>query len=562
MPRAPGPKKRLNDENEAEVNTMKRVWTGSHTVYPVILVLSAVLFPVQTLAETQLNISYDQTHQRIDGFGASDAWSIDPVIRKWELEGKQDDIEALADLLFSSKNGIGLSAWRFNIGAGSAEQGADSNIPDPLRRAQSLVPKAGAGIDQSKQRGQIRLLSEAYERGVTNLVAFVNSPPHWLSKNGLTHPGDGKEAGSSNLDMHRADEFSAYLVAVLEYLRGDSVDVPVNFISPVNEPTWHWQGQSQEGNRYNNEELKIIYKSLYSALKKAGLEHDVEIDAAEVPELRAALNDDYHTRFDGSIYTGGMNETSHGVYKSYIDDLLGDPEMRNILGNKLSVHSYWSSASSERLGKLRDLLAQNLADVSPQAKLWMSEFCILGDSGDLRPFAGPGFDVNDMELALHTARVIHRDMTRLNAAAWFWWLALTPYDYKDGLLKIDPSLEADTVRESKLMWTLGNFSRFIRPGFYRLEMPGVDDLTGVMASAYKDPENSRLVIVVINAGKANEVLQFNIDGLASHKKVGKFQTYVTNSTHNLAANEIAFESGQHVIPAKSTVTFVSAIEDE
>ena len=540
---------------------VKKMSTGSRSVYVTVLLLASVLIPAQALAETQLNVSFDQTHQRIDGFGASDAWSIDPVINKWELEDKQDRIEALADLLFSIDNGIGLSAWRFNIGAGSAEQGEDSAIPDPMRRAQSLIPKAGSEIDQSRQRGQIRLLQEAHERGVENLVAFVNSPPYWLTKNGLTHPGDGVQAGSSNLDMSRADEFSDFLVTVLEYLRSASVGVPVNFISPVNEPSWHWQGQTQEGNRYNNEELKTVYKSLYAALIKAGLEHDVEIDGAEVPELRAALNDDYHTRFDGSIFTGGMNETPHGVYKNYIDALLGDPEVREVLDNKLSVHSYWSSASSDRLGLLRDLLAQNLAAVSPQARLWMSEFCILGDSGDIRKFGGPGYDVNDMELALHTARVIHRDMTRLNAAAWFWWLAVTPYDYKDGLLKIDPSLEADTLRESKLMWTLGNFSRFIRPGFNRLEMPGVDDLTGIMASAYKDPENSRLVVVVINAGATNEPLQFNIDGLPSGMKLGEFQTYVTNSEYNLASRKIESEHGKHVIPAKSTVTFVAPIAD-
>jgi O-glycosyl hydrolase len=538
------------------------VLTGSKPVYLTVLLLAAVFIPAQALTQTQLNVSYDHTHQRIDGFGASDAWSIDPVINKWELEGKQDRIEALADQLFSIESGIGLSAWRFNIGAGSAEQGDHSAIPDPLRRAQLLIPKTGSEIDKSRQRGQIRLLQEAHERGVGNLVAFVNSPPHWLTKNGLTHPGDGKEAGSSNLDMSRVDDFSVFLVEVLEYLRGASVDVPVNFISPVNEPTWHWQDQTQESNRYNNEELKTVYKSLHAALVQAGLEHDVEIDAAEIPEYRAALNDEYHSRFDGSIYTGGMNETEHGVYKNYIDELLGDPEMRDMLGNKLSVHGYWSSASRDRLGKLRDLLAQNLADVSPQARLWMSEFCILGDPGDIRKFGGPGFDVSDMEPALHTARVIHRDLTRLNVSAWFWWLAVTPYDYKDGLLKISPTLEASTLTGSKLMWTLGNFSRFIRPGFYRVDMPGVDDLTAVMASAYKDPQDSSLVVVVINASTTDQALQFNIGGLPAGKRISQFETYTTNSEHNLAGKTIASESGQHVIPAKSTVTFVASIEDD
>jgi O-glycosyl hydrolase len=538
------------------------VLTGSKPVCLAVLLLIAVFIPARALTQTQLNVSYDHTHQRIDGFGASDAWSINPIINKWELEGKQDQIEALADRLFSIENGIGLSAWRFNIGAGSAGQGDDSAIPDSMRRAQSLIPKSGSEIDQSRQRGQIRLLREAFERGVRNLVAFVNSPPHWLTKNGLTHPGDGVQAGSSNLDMSRADEFSAFLVTVLQYLRGGSVGVPVNFISPVNEPGWRWQGQSQESNRYNNQELKTVYMSLYTALEKAGLEHKVEIDGAEVAELRAALNDDYHSRFNGSIFTAGMNQTTHGVYKNYIDTLIGDPKMREILGNKLSVHSYWSSASSDQLGLLRDLLAQNLVTVSPQARLWMSEFCILGDPGDIRKFRGTGFDVNDMGPALHTARVIHRDMTRLNVAAWFWWLAVTPYDYKDGLLQIDPSLEAETLRESKMMWTLGNFSRFIRPGYHRLELPGVDNLTGVMASAYKDPENSRLVVVVINAGATNEPLQFNISGLASNKKIGEYQTYLTNSEHNLAPNMTALESTHHVIPAKSIVTFVASITDK
>ncbi len=534
--------------------------TASKTVYLIISILVGVFLPARTLAGTELNISYDHTYQRIDGFGASDAWSIDPLINQWVLEGKQDRIEALADQLFSVDRGIGLSAWRFNIGAGSAGQGDDSGIPDPIRRAQLLMAKPGLQIDHSRQRGQIRLLQEAHERGVGNLVAFVNSPPHWLTRNGLTHPGDGTKTGSSNLDMSRADEFSAFLVAVLEYLRGGSVGVPVNYISPVNEPTWHWEGQTQEGNRYNNEELKTVYRSLYTALKKAGLEHNVEIDGAEVPELRAALNDDYHRRFDGSIYTGGMNETPHGVYRNYIDVLLGDPGLRDVLGNKLSVHSYWSDASSDRLGPLRDLLAQNMAAVSPQATLWMSEFCILGESGDVREFTGQGFDVNDMELALHVARVIHRDLTRLNAAAWFWWLAVTPYDYKDGLLKIDPALEADTLRESKLMWTLGNFSRYIRPGYYRLDLPGVDDLTGVMASAYKDPENSSLVVVVINAGSTDEQIEFNIDGLPAGKDVGEFKAYTTNAAHNLAGKLTAVVPGQLLVPAKSTVTFVATIE--
>jgi hypothetical protein len=55
-----------------------------------------------------------KTYQMIEHFGASDAWSADPVGKWWSEANKN----ILADFLFSMDNGIGLSAWRFNIGGG------------------------------------------------------------------------------------------------------------------------------------------------------------------------------------------------------------------------------------------------------------------------------------------------------------------------------------------------------------------------------------------------------------------------------------------------------------
>ncbi len=512
--------------------------------------------PSVTETSLPLRIAYDQTHQEIDGFGASDAWSIDPAIRHWMKENDQAAIEQLADRLFSVDHGIGLSAWRFNIGAGSAEQEIASRIPDPMRRAQLLIASPGSPIDTSKQLGQIRLLQEAHERGVTQYVAFANSPPYWATKNGLTHPGDGTEIGSTNLDPERLDDLAEFLVDVVVYLRSDSVGVPVNFLSPINEPTWDWQGESQEANRYNMSEMKAVYRKVAEALQKANLGDEVEVDGAEVVEYAAALSDAYKVEFDGTVFDGGMNKKNLGGYKNYIDELLGNPELRDVLHNKISVHAYWTEASADRLGRLRDLLRENLISVSPDAKLWMSEFCILGDAGDVRSFDGPGFEVDDLDYALHVARVIHRDLTRLDASAWFWWLALTPYDYKDGLLKIDPSLESATVQESKLMWTLGNFSRFIRPGYHRVELPDVDDLSGIMASAYKAPDDSRLVVIVINAGATTEKISLEVAGLPGARTVEKIDIYVTDAGHDLTLTTSVASTGSFTLPARSTTTFL------
>jgi O-glycosyl hydrolase len=83
--------------------------------------------PVHSQAPTPLTVRIDATkpHQTIANFAASDAWA-GQFVGNWPAAKK----EAIADLLFSQDKGIGLSMWRFNIGAGSAEQGEASGIKD------------------------------------------------------------------------------------------------------------------------------------------------------------------------------------------------------------------------------------------------------------------------------------------------------------------------------------------------------------------------------------------------------------------------------------------------
>ena len=122
---------------------------------------------------------------------------------------------------------------------------------------------------------------------------------------------------------------------------------------------------------------------------------------------------------------------------------------------------------------------------------WMSELCIMSNDEEIH--GGGGFDFS-MEVALYVARVIHYDLTVANARSWQWWRAAGG-DYKDGLLRMyvkgerlgrgKGRVEANDVRDSKLLWTLGNFSRFVRPGAVRLEVKGDMSADGLMLSAYR-----------------------------------------------------------------------------
>ena len=106
-----------------------------------------LLCPLSMVAQTTIHIDATVTYQTNQGFGASDAWTFDPVGKHWSLAVKNSISQKLfAKTSDSNGNplGIGLSRWRFNIGAGSAEQG-DTTIDKIERRAECFLNQDGTG---------------------------------------------------------------------------------------------------------------------------------------------------------------------------------------------------------------------------------------------------------------------------------------------------------------------------------------------------------------------------------------------------------------------------------
>ncbi len=92
--------------------------------------------------QTTFTINYQNKKQKIHDFGASGCWNSENIGKFWPEEKKN----RIAELLFSSETdergnpkGIALSSYRFNIGAGTAEQGEASNIPGPSRRTECFL---------------------------------------------------------------------------------------------------------------------------------------------------------------------------------------------------------------------------------------------------------------------------------------------------------------------------------------------------------------------------------------------------------------------------------------
>jgi len=197
--------------------------------------------------------------------------------------------------------------------------------------------------------------------------------------------------------------------------------------------------------------------------------------------------------------------------------------------------------------KDRTALAECVAKINGLS-FWESEYCILGDnSGDID---GNRRDLG-MAPALYMASVIHNDLAVANASAWQWWTAISAYDYKDGLIYIDKNKTDGNFYASKMLWVLGNYSRFIKPGAVRIAVSSSAD-NRLLISAYKKDKNITLVVV----NPESESRDISVNDIGDFKlKYDKM--YVTSTTADLKAEKISAQ--KITVPARSVVTIMGRL---
>jgi O-glycosyl hydrolase len=496
-----------------------------------IMILIAVSVHAQTIA---VNIDADQKYQIIDNFSASDCWWAHKIGDKWSAA----NLDSLADLLFSTTKGIGLSAWRFNLGAG-----IDANITDSWRTVPTFETAPGK-YDWTRNLGGQWFLKAAKDRGVNQFIAFVNSPPKNMTNNGHTYCNS---IGSTNLNDTCYGKFSTYLVDIIKHFR-DSVGINFDYISPVNEPQWEWTGTSQEGNRASNDDIKRIVDSLYVELNNQNVSSQIVIpESGELPGWYATA----------TSISGAYGET----YGNYLSKLFGDSDVASKTAKIFAGHSYWSDLLSSEVVQARQSLYGSMKPYFSQGyKYWQTEYCILeGTTGQ----GGSGRDLT-MTTALDVARIIHYDLTAAYASAWQWWLAVSKYDYKDGLIFTNYGVSgtAQSIIPSKTFWALGNYSRYIRPGSQRIECSGANDKNSLMASAYIDSAKTKIIVVMVNVGSAGKDIKFNFSGLDSSQVVNSLTPYITSnvSGDNLKAYPAVPIDSVYTVPAKSVVTMIGMLD--
>lgn len=516
--------------------------------------LSAIcLFAGGTMmAQQKISINPDIQHQTIEFFGAADAWSGNFVGKYWNDVTKRD----IADLLFSEEVdaagnpvGIGLTMWRVNLGAGTLEQpGAD--IYPYQRRAESYLSLDGKSYDWGKCAGQEYFMQAAKDRGCNQFILFSNSPLVQYTKNGK---GYAPTFSSANITDEGYAAYAKYLVDVTEHLMEKGFNIP--YISPINEPQVEWNTPRQEGSPWRNSQMNRMFRALDKELSRSAKFDGVRMNVAETALLRAVYSqyESLNARFDNDT-TESPGRQLYMFFDKQSPHYLGD--LKHV-DQEFTAHPYHNHFTSEDMRSTHRL-------AGAEAKKYgldyhSSEWCLLPNSqryGGITEDWQKG-NHGDIQAALMMARVMYSDFVDMNAVSWCYWKAMELRG--DHALIALHATDGDIhkggyISSNKMLWVLGNFSRFVRPNYKRIDVKGADDVDTLAATAFLAPDGEQMVVVLVNSSFEGRNVQLELPK-QWQKRVKSVKSYRTDARHDLTYAELD-GSLSYDVPMRGVTTLV------
>jgi O-glycosyl hydrolase len=145
------------------------------------------------------------------------------------------------------------------------------------------------------------------------------------------------------------------------------------------------------------------------------------------------------------------------------------------------------------------------------------------------PEQGPSSDINN---GIAVAGWIHSALVVGEASAWLhWWYQASGSNDNEGLV-----LQGSTAL-TKRCYTLGNYSKFVRPGYVMVDVTGNSN-TNLLLSAFTGTDGT--VVVAVNKGTSAATVPITIAGGTAPASC---TPYVTSSSANLAAGTAVTVTG-------------------
>lgn len=412
-----------------------------------------------TVAEAQTcTVDWNNVHQRIDGFGASSAFSG----FTWTTN--------LADMFFSTNNGTARSKNGTNF--------TFSGIGLSLLRSQ-IQPGGFANANE------ITLMQYAQARGAS-IWSTPWSPQASFKNNNNTIGGtilsSSYQAYANQLAGYVAKLKSTYGITNFYALSiQNEPDATVGYVS------CYWNAQ----------QFHDFVPYLYNALV-----------ASNVSSTRIMLPESENWPDYSNLVVAAMSDSTSNMVGIVADHNYDGPDGPATLAK----NSY---------GK----------------PLWETEVST--------------FDPQDGSISngVYWAKRIYLFMTQGQVNAYhFWWLINLNTD--------NEGLTDNNYVPSKRMYTMGQYSRFVRPNYYRIDA----STTGsALISAYQETNSGNFAIVAVNNTGTDINQTFNLSNFPPVSSVNPWITSATMSLSNQAPVGVAGSSFSYTLPALSVVTFVGQV---
>ena len=154
----------------------------------------------------------------------------------------------------------------------------------------------------------------------------------------------------------------------------------------------------------------------------------------------------------------------------------------------------------------------------------------------------------DIKNGIAVAGWIHSALTVGEASAWLYWWYEASGDNEGLLIKGSSAL-------TKRCYTLGNYSKFVRPGYTRVDVTGAIP-SDILLSAYTGADGT-VVVVAINKGSAAVAVPITIAGGTGAPTT--LTPYVTSASDNIATKTAVSVTGGVFTAALDSTTVTTFV---
>ncbi|KAK6949724.1 hypothetical protein Daesc_008045 [Daldinia eschscholtzii] len=390
------------------------------------------------------------------------------------------------DMLSGDPQKQGLD-YLFNTTTGAGLTIIRNRIGSGTTSSDSILPKSPGGPSAAANysfdeddRGQVWFSQQAMKYGVKTIYADAWSAPGFMKTNNNENNG-GYLCGTPGHSCSSGDWRKAYADFLVQYVKFYSErGIPITQLGFLNEPDY-----------------VTSYSSMQSGANEA---------ASFIPILHDTLE------ANGLMGWNSQRSITQGLVSAGMEKYLG----------YITSHMYTGDPNSI---------------ISTKLKTWQTEAADLQSRWCATWYGGGG----QCE-GFTWAQKIHNGLANANLSAYIYWQGVEVNQFQASSYLV--ASDGKTLTPSGRLWAFAMWSRFVRPGAYRVSTSGSVSSTGI--TAFKNTDGS-VVVVFLNSGGSQQNVKVSFKDFTP----AAAQAFVTDNTRSVASVESKLADGAVTVSVPS-----------